>query len=42
MLGVDIGIEDVPVKKLAHFKSICEDKPKTMWRKIWLTYSGEK
>lgn len=42
VLGVDIEIENVSVKKLAHFKSICEDKPKTMWKKMWLTYSGEK
>lgn len=40
VLGVDIGIENVSVKKLSHFKSICEDKPKSMWKKMWETYSG--
>lgn len=35
VLGSDIGIENVPIRKLWHFKSIISDKPKQMWRKIW-------
>jgi hypothetical protein len=40
ILGVDIGIENVPIKRLVHFKEICLDKPKSMWKKMWENYTN--
>ena len=39
ILGVDIGIENVGIKKLINFKEVCQEKPKTLWKNLWLKYS---
>lgn len=39
VLGVDLGIENMPVKKLTNFKEICRDKPKAMWSSLWQKYA---
>ena len=39
VLGCDLNIENVGVKKLMNFKEICSDKPKSVWGKLWAKYS---
>lgn len=35
VIGADLGIKEAPIKKISHFKDICTDKPKSMWKKMW-------
>jgi vesicle-fusing ATPase len=40
VLGCDLNIENVAVKRLVNFKEICADKPKSVWGKLWSKYSA--
>lgn len=39
VLGCDLNIENVGIKKLINFKEICADKPKSVWSSLWAKYS---
>lgn len=39
VLGCDLKIEGVGIKKLVNFKEICSDKPKSVWANLWAKYS---
>ena len=40
VLGCDLNVENVGVKKLVNFKEICVEQPKSAWGKLWDKYSA--
>lgn len=38
VIGEDLDIEDVSIKKLVNFKEICREKPRTEWGGLWKKY----
>lgn len=40
IVGADLGIENVAIKKLMNFKEICREKPKEIWGSLWNRYSS--
>lgn len=40
VVGADLGIENVGIKKLMNFKEICRDKPKSVWGNLWTKYAA--
>lgn len=40
VIGTDLAIQNVPIKKLVNFKEICRDKPQSVWKSLWSKYSS--
>lgn len=40
VLGCDLNIENVGIKKLVNFKQICKEKPKSVWGNMWAKYGA--
>jgi len=40
LLGADIGIENVSIKKVLTFKEMIRDKPQILWPSLWKKYTA--